>query len=253
LNKTTAKPAELPIARTTELITVRSADGREVFTFKDMAAGLQAREGTVRQAFSANSDKWESGETGVSEILTPSGTQEVRWFTARGAMRFCRHVKSGRSDALFTHLLDIWDAQRAVAPPLTRDDKIDLILGHLTDRTDTATRIATGADAKADEALAATREAAEKAAEYDPVRLRELFVRITTIEKEMAAIFVARGDRLNYKTYRNKLKTVNNDQPVSRFSTSMTVPALELVVKVAEELLVDERRNDLRLFKSKSV
>ena len=103
--------AQLPVLRDTGLIRVREAEGRQVFTYADIAEGLQVGPSVVRNLFNRHQDAWESVETGVSRIETPSGIQDVRWFTARGAMRFCRRAKSPRADALFNHLLDLRDAE----------------------------------------------------------------------------------------------------------------------------------------------
>ena len=103
--------AQLPVLRDTGLIRVREAEGRQVFTYADIAEGLQVGPSVVRNLFNRHQDAWEPVETGVSRIETPSGIQDVRWFTARGAMRFCRRAKSPRADALFNHLLDLRDAE----------------------------------------------------------------------------------------------------------------------------------------------
>ena len=103
----------IPIKRRTEMLPVRELGGREVFTYSDLAEGLQVDPSVIRKQFSRNKDAWLEGEAGVCRFVTASGTQEARWFSARGAMRFCRHVKSGRSDQLFDHLLDLWEAERA--------------------------------------------------------------------------------------------------------------------------------------------
>lgn len=123
-----------PVLKQTDLLTVRTMDGRQVFTYQDLAEGFQVEAARIRQAFSRNADAWDQGETGVYHFDTPSGTQEVRWFTARGAMRFCRHVKSGRSDALYNHLLDLWEAERqprADRDPLSEVDRVAGMMGQM--------------------------------------------------------------------------------------------------------------------------
>jgi hypothetical protein len=126
---TTNKLAELPVLRITEMLTVRNLGGRQVFTYQDLAGGFQVDQARIRNQYRRNAEAWEQDETGVYQNGTPSGSQELRWFTARGAMRFCRYVKSGRSDQLFNHLLDLWEAERAVpvAPP-SEVDKLTIAL-----------------------------------------------------------------------------------------------------------------------------
>jgi hypothetical protein len=104
---------ELSIKGRTELLPYREVNERKVFAYADIAEGLQVEPSIVRRQYARNAEAWNPDETGVSQIDAPSGTQEIRWFTARGAMRFCRYVKSGRSDALFNHLLDLWEAERS--------------------------------------------------------------------------------------------------------------------------------------------
>ena len=106
---------ELPILKTTSMITVRDLSGRPVYTYQDVAQAMSVEVARPRQQFSRNADNWLEGETGVYQIDTASGSQAVRWFTARGAMRFCRFVKSERADALYNHLLDLWEAERTSA------------------------------------------------------------------------------------------------------------------------------------------
>lgn len=102
----------IPVQRNTGMIRVRSVDGELVLTFNDIADGLQRPTASIRNAYSANKSQWLDNETRVSEFQTPSGEQMVRLFTVRGAMRFCRHVGGERSDALFNHLLDLFEQER---------------------------------------------------------------------------------------------------------------------------------------------
>lgn len=125
---------ELPILRTTEMLTVRAIAGRQVFTYQDLAEGFQVEPARVRNAFARHSDAWNQGETDVYQFETGAGGRDTRWFTARGAMRFCRYIKSGRSDALYNHLLDLWEKEReasvpAVREPLTEIDKLAATIG----------------------------------------------------------------------------------------------------------------------------
>ena len=108
---------ELVIKGRTELLPYRELNERKVFAYADIAEGLQVDPAIVRRQYTRNAEAWSPDETGVGHFDTPSGAQEIRWFTARGAMRFCRYVKSGRSDALFNHLLDLWESERASATP----------------------------------------------------------------------------------------------------------------------------------------
>jgi len=110
---------ELPILKTTEMITVREVSGRQAFTYQDMADALQVDPALIRKQYSRNADSWIQGETDVCLFDTGAGDREIRYFTTRGAMRFCRYVKSGRSDQLFNHLLDLWEEERnetSIAP-----------------------------------------------------------------------------------------------------------------------------------------
>jgi hypothetical protein len=113
---------ELPILKTTEMLTVRQSEGRQVFTYQDLAEGFAVSPVRLRNQYSRNIDAWSADETDVYQNGTPSGTQETRYFTARGAMRFCRYIKSGRSDELYNHLLDLWEQERgAVIAPAPAD------------------------------------------------------------------------------------------------------------------------------------
>lgn len=123
---------DLPVVRTTEYLKVREAEGRQVFTYEDLAEGFKVEPARIRQAFSRNSGAWACAETDVYQIDTGAGQREARWFTARGAMRFCRYVKSGRADALYNHLLDLWEAERAAGTaPASRDavTEVDRLAG----------------------------------------------------------------------------------------------------------------------------
>jgi hypothetical protein len=125
----TNKLAELPVLRITEMLTVRNLGGRQAFLYQDLAKGFEVEPARVRQAYQRNAPLWDTEETGVYQFDTPSGVQEVRWFTARGAMRFCRYVKSGRSDQLFNHLLDLWEAERAA--PVAATSEVDKLAATL--------------------------------------------------------------------------------------------------------------------------
>lgn len=123
---------ELTIKGRTELLPYRELNERKVFTYADLAEGLQVDQARVRNQFSRNASAWDADETGVYQIGTGA---ETRWFTARGAMRFCRYVKSGRSDALFNHLLDLWESERSgsLAPrdPITEIDRFAAMMTQL--------------------------------------------------------------------------------------------------------------------------
>lgn len=169
---------DLPIIATTEMITVRKLDDRQVFTYQDLARALSVDVTRPKQAFSRHKSAWALDETGEYQIDTPSGTQTVRWFTARGAMRFCRYVKSGRSDALYNHLLDLWERERApvAAVPVAPTPAIDgppawmapflaALTQNLTVLTGKSTEIeaiASGAAVKAEQAVAAASRQAEE-------------------------------------------------------------------------------------------
>jgi hypothetical protein len=127
---------ELPILKTTEMLTVRQSEGRQVFTYQDLAEGFAVSPVRLRNQYSRNIEAWSADETDVYQNGTPSGTQETRYFTARGAMRFCRYIKSGRSDALYNHLLDLWEQERGAVAALPRDpineiDRAAQLIGQL--------------------------------------------------------------------------------------------------------------------------
>ncbi len=242
----------LPITRHTGMLSARTFDGREVFTYRDIAEGLEVSVDVVKMAFSNHKDQWPGAETGVKGIY-PDDAQAVRWFARRGVMRFCRVIRSGRSDQLFDHLLDLDDVAAAPVPiagPQSETDKLARLLSIALPGMQTAIA---AVDSKADEALSTAKKAAIIAGDYDPKRLRELFCRLDEIEKEIAGLYKIRGTGLNFSAYRRKLKSINDGQPVSRFSNSITVTALETVVTVAESLLADERRQDMRLFDGAAV
>lgn len=123
---------DLEIAGNTGMLPYRVVNGQKVFVFADIAGALGVGQDAIRRQFSRNAGGWESGETGLGHFASPSGIQETRWFNARGAMRFCRHTKSGNSDALFNHLLDLWERERATpaVPRMSEVDKLALLLGH---------------------------------------------------------------------------------------------------------------------------
>lgn len=98
----------LPVARSSNMLTARSVNGQEVFTYRDIATGFQVDEVTVRQAYNNNKNKWGAGETFLSNISIGGLSREMRLFTAAGTLRFCRHIFSGRSDEMFQHIRDYW-------------------------------------------------------------------------------------------------------------------------------------------------
>lgn len=123
----------VPILRNTGLITVRDANGHQAFTVNDIAEALEIRSEHVRARYSENRESWGQDETFVFSVPTPAGMREVRVFTARGAMRFCRFIKSERSDILFNHLLDLWEAERSGEKRLVDSEALAAILGELKD------------------------------------------------------------------------------------------------------------------------
>jgi hypothetical protein len=122
---------QMSIVRHSGLINIREHEGRPVHLVADLAEALQVDPARVRQAFKRNIEDWNPGETGVCHFDTPSGLQESRWFSHRGAMRFCRCIKSGRADALFNHLLDLWEGYRGTAQVQVADDRIAVYLDQI--------------------------------------------------------------------------------------------------------------------------
>ena len=141
----------LPVAQTTEYLTIRSHEDRHVLTYADIAAAYQVDESLVRKAFSNNSERWQSSrvkntqETYLVEIQTDSGPRWVRVFTIRGASRFSFHLRSSRAEQVQDHCLDLLTAEvEAIqqAQSQIETDPIDAQILALQELKDSKRRIA---------------------------------------------------------------------------------------------------------------
>lgn len=230
------QPPELPIARTTDLITIRQIEGREVFTYADIAAGLHVTEATARKAYSRNADGWKPEETGVCHLVTASGTQEVRTFTRRGVMRFCRSIKSGLSDQLFDHLLDMEEAvasgQLSPTIALSEVDKLAMTLGVVLPgfRNELA-----AVGARVDQAAERLAAVEEHQRVVDP---REIETRMFQVKQ--VARLVVEGTKGHPKpwTYQRYWEAVGKHVKVSSFTNraALTVPIMDAAVSFARQL-----------------
>jgi prophage antirepressor-like protein len=246
---THSEPVELvPVARHTGMLNERTYEGQPVYSLPDVAEGLGVTLPAVYNVLDRRSAEFLPGRD-VIHVLLNGRSQTM--LTRRGAMRVAMHSHGPNALALQNHLLDLDEAvATGQMQPVSEVDKLARILG--VKLPEVANQIA-AVQHTADEAKAMAEEALSRADDYDPKKLRALFIRRDEIEKEIEGLYVQRGEKFNFSAYRRKLKTINDGQPVSRFSNSITVAALEIVVKVAEELLADERRRGVRLFDGKAV
>lgn len=117
---------------------------------------------------------------GVVKLTTPGGMQDVTVIAEQGLYLLAMKAGTEKAEGFqleFSGLLkEIRKGRYSPAPILTRDDKIDLILGHLTERSDAVKALAAGAQAAADEALALTADHSARIAAMEHERVERLQV-----------------------------------------------------------------------------
>lgn len=237
---------ELPVLRKTDMITVRNAGGRQAFTYQDMADALQVTEKHLRDRFSRNKDAWkdavnygtpsDEAETFTVDLDTPGGVQQIRIFTPRGAMRFCRYVKSGRSDQLFNHLLDLWEAEKGMkqAPVRNAISEIDRMAGMMNQMipviTGRISEISTKAIELEDRVNAV--EATQK--NLDP---REIEVRMWNLHQCKKLLVNGTKGKPQAVTYNIFWNTLKEHCQVASFTNraALTVATMEKAIAYAHE------------------
>lgn len=245
---------ELPIIKKTEMLTVRQVNDRQVFTYQDLAGGFQVEPSVVRRQFARHSEAWSPDETGVSQIDTPSGSQDVRWFTARGAMRFCRYIKSGRSDALYNHLLDLWEAERNdIAPrdPLSELNRFAGMMNQVIPAiSGRVAEIGTAVEVQANR-LAVVEQ---RQKDTDPQVIDAYRVKLHRCKAALVAGTKGKPQEVTWRIFWSELKTHCNVGSFDmRNQGALTVPIMEKAYAFAQEWCRTRGVNVPTLFDDKAV
>jgi len=221
---------ELLVVRHSGLINIREVNGQPVHLYADIAEALQVDSDRVRRAYARNAEGWNPGETGVCHFDSPSGIQESRWFSHRGAMRFCRFIKSGRADVLFNHLLDLWESHRGNAQGQVADERIAVYLDQIVPAVagrinEISARVETHS-----ERLAAVEE---RQAITDPREIERRMFTLHRLKKHLVDGTKEAPDAVTYSGFWSALK---ERLKIASFQNrgALTVPQLDEAIKYAQ-------------------
>jgi excisionase family DNA binding protein len=101
----------MPVLAQRDDMRIVEVEGQPVVTARDLARALEYRqEWAIHNLYNRNKESFTEKDVGVINLMTPSGEQQVRYFTKRGALKVCMKSNQPRAVAVQEMLIDLYEA-----------------------------------------------------------------------------------------------------------------------------------------------
>lgn len=101
----------LPVLASSGDCRIVEVDGQPVVTARDLARALgYAQERNLHNLYYRNRDSFTERDVGIVKLTTPSGDQQVLYFTKRGCLKICMKSNQPRAIQVQELLIDLFEA-----------------------------------------------------------------------------------------------------------------------------------------------